>query len=159
MVAFESQQFFIPFLFTLAIVFGVLELTPIFQNRPVKVVIAVAMAFFAATYEPFTTILWSYLPTVTWFFIAMFFVAFLAEMFGMRKRSSEPLLTIISQSFIFFVLLSVGWMVKDIFTFDIPVIGGPDNVLFIVGLGFILSIFWKAYYIGLTTGGGEKKGK
>jgi hypothetical protein len=144
-----TQEFLITFLFTLAVVFGVLEVANIFKNKPINVVIAMAIAFFASTYAPFTSMLWSYLPTMTWFFIALFFVAFLAEILGLRKKEKRDYMeTSIIHGFIFFVLLAVGWMVKDIFYFELPIFGGPDNVILLLGIIFILSLFWNAWKAG-----------
>jgi len=71
-----SMQFMIPFLFILAIIFGVLQLASPIKNKAANLIIALAISFFAASYGPFMTILWSYLPSITWFFIVMFFIVF-----------------------------------------------------------------------------------
>jgi len=143
-----TMEFLIPFLFVLAVVFGLLELTLKAWSRPVKLMIALALSFFSVGYQPFVTALWSYLPSITWFFIAMFFVAFMVKMFGIKKRTN-PLETMAIQGGILFVLLAVGWTVADQYSFIIPILGTVENLLLLVSAAFILMIFWTAFKIGI----------
>lgn len=141
-----SNQFIITFLFTLAVVFGALDLVNVFKNRAVSAVIAAAIAFFAASYNPFVTTLWFYLPNITWFFIVIFFIAFFLELFGLRRPRGEAYKeSIVIQGAILFILLSVGWMVIEQFPFEIPYIGGGQNVILFFGIILILAIFWSAF--------------
>ncbi|MDD5416536.1 MAG: hypothetical protein PHU12_01015, partial [Candidatus Aenigmarchaeota archaeon] len=71
-----TTQFLISFLFILAIVFGVLEKASPIKNKAANLIIALAISAFSASYTPFMSVLWSYLPSVTWFFIVMFFLVF-----------------------------------------------------------------------------------
>ncbi len=150
-----SMQFIIPFLFVLAVVFGVLQMARIFKNKAVAAVIAIAIAFFASNYQPFLTILWQYLPTVTWFFIAMFFIVFTLEVFGLRgkeeKKFSEEGAVI--QGAILFILLAIGWMIVDKLPIQLPYVGTGKNLLLLLGIILVLLIFWSAFRISL---GGEK---
>ena len=145
-----TMQFMIPFLFVLAIVLGVLELSLKDWSKPVKVVLSVAIAFFATSYQPFVSALWSYLPNITWFFIIMFFIAFIMELFGIRKagtRASPESMMI--QGAILFILLATGYMIIQEFPgVQVPFIGGPENLLLLVGIFFVLAIFWTAFKIG-----------
>ena len=142
MVAFDmTSQFLISFLFVLAIVFGALQIANVFRNKAVHAVIAVAVSLFATMYPPFVTSLWSYLPNVTWFFIVMFFVAFIMEIMGFRKKKAVSREGLIIQTGVLFVLLSVGYMISDMMTLEIPFIGSMDNFVFIIGLIMIISIF------------------
>ncbi|MBU3904581.1 MAG: hypothetical protein KJ906_00320 [Nanoarchaeota archaeon] len=141
------MQFFVPFLFVFAIVFGVLELaTPKKMNRSVIVIISLAITFFAISYSPFITMLWAYLPTITWFFIAMFFIAFLLELFGLRSK--QPFATpekVILSGVVLFLLLTIGWSVIDQIPGKIPLVGDAENLLLLLGIIFIAIIFWAAF--------------
>ncbi|MEM5872562.1 MAG: hypothetical protein QXD55_01745, partial [Candidatus Aenigmatarchaeota archaeon] len=86
----ESEQILIPFLFVLAVVFGILELIKIFRNRGVNFLIALSIAFFTVTNTSFVNMLWSYFGSITTFFIIMFFIAFTFEVFGLRKGQHPP---------------------------------------------------------------------
>lgn len=146
-----TMQFMISFLFILAIVFGVLELASPIKNKAANLIIAVAIAFFATNYVPFFSILWSFLPSVTWFFIVMFFIVFSMEVFGLRKGALTPgdqAEKMILNGVVLFILLSVGWMVIDEFPIELPFIGGGENLIFLFGLIFTAMIFWAAFRIG-----------
>ena len=45
-----DTSFILPFFFTLALVYGSLEISKTFQNKGVKAIIAVVIAIFAATF-------------------------------------------------------------------------------------------------------------
>lgn len=152
-IAFDlTPEFLIPFLFVLAVVFGVLNLTNVFKSRAVSFVIALAIAFFAASYQPFTTLLWAQLGNITTFFIVMFFIAFLLEVFGVRKVAQRAIPeSMAMQGAILFILLGVGYMIVDKIP-QLPFIGGGQNLLLLIGVIFILMIFWSAFKLGLITG-------
>ena len=143
-----SMQFIIPFLFILAIVFGVLQLASPIKNKAANLIIALAIAFFAASYGPFMNVLWNYLPSVTWFFIIMFFIVFIMEIFGLRGGKAAPPEKMILSGVVLFILLAVGWMVTDIYPVEFPLIGGGDNLIILFGVIFILMIFWGAFKVG-----------
>ena len=143
-----TTQFFIPFLFVLAIVFGVLELASPIKNKAANLIVALAISFFAATYGPFMNIIWIYLPSVTWFFIIMFFIVFIMEIFGMRGKKTVEADKIVLSGVVLFLLLTVGWMVLDQTNIEIPLIGSGENILLILGIIFILIILWGAYKMG-----------
>lgn len=150
-----TMQFIIPFLFVLAVVFGVLQMARIFKNKAVAGVIAIAIAFFAASYGPFLTLLWTYLPTVTWFFIGMFFIVFVLEVFGIRGGKDKEFReeAAILQGAILFILLALGWMIAEAFPLELPYIGSGQNLILVLGIVFILLIFWSAFKISIK---GEK---
>lgn len=141
----------ISFFFILAVVFGVLKLSNVFKNNAVHAVVALAVAAFVATQASFVSILWVYLPSITWFFIVMFFIAFALELFGVRKggRGEEGALQgMIVGGAVLLILLSVGWMLLQSFPVNLPVIGGGQNLIFLLGLVFIISLFWGAMKSG-----------
>jgi hypothetical protein len=143
----QSEQTFIPFLFVLAIVFGVLELTKIFKNRGVNFLVALAIAFFTISNATFINMLWSYFGSITTFFLIMFFIAFIFEVFGLRRGQHQPTSSIIINGGILFILLSIGFLYVSYIP-ELPFIGGGQNLMFLFIIIFILVIFWAAFRIG-----------
>jgi len=144
----QSEQTLIPFLFVLAIVFGVLELTKIFKNRGVNFLVALAIAFFTITNTTFVSMLWTYFGSITTFFIVMFFIAFVFEVFGLRKPGQkEPTSSVVIEGGILFILLSIGFLYANQIP-ELPFLGGGQNLIFLFIIIFILVIFWSAFRIG-----------
>lgn len=143
-----SEQVLIPFLFVLAIIFGVLELTKIFRNRAVNFLIALSMAIFTVTNSSFIAMLWSYFGSITTFFIVLFLIAFVFEVFGLRKGGQRDVVSsIIIDGGILFILLSIGFLYTGQIP-ELPFIGGGQNLLFLFIIIFILVIFWSTFKIG-----------
>lgn len=147
-IAFD-MNFFIPFMFVLAIVFGILRIAKVFQgNAAVEMIISIAIAFFSATYSPFTTILFQYLPSITWFFIAMFFIVFVLEILGIRKGTRKPeeaQANSIIYGVLLLLLFTIGISGLEGLPIQIPFIGGGENIALLIGIIFIIGIFWYAY--------------
>lgn len=153
-----DTNFIIPFLFVLAVVFGVLRISKAFKgNAAVEVIISLVIAFFSATYSPFTSMLFNILPTVTLFFIAMFFLVFILEIIGVRgKGKGEPVTNIIIYGILILVLFTIVASHSEL----IPKLGiiSADDLVLGIGIIFILSIFWAAFKIGPGEhAGGEGK--
>ena len=143
----------ISFFFILAVVFGVLKLSNVFKNNAVHAVVALAVAAFVATQLSFVEMLWNYLSGITWFFIVMFFIAFALELFGVRKArpgegEQKAMEGMIVGGAVLFILLSVGWMLLRTFPVNLPLIGGGENLIFLLGLVFVISLFWGAMKSG-----------
>ena len=150
-----SEQILIPFLFVLAIVFGFLDVFKIFgRNIAVNFLIALAIAFFSISSEAFVNFLWTYFGSITIFFIIMFLLAFVLEIFGLRKGKRENTSIIIIYGGILFVLLSL-WVLSSKYAPELPYIGSGQNLLFLIAIIFVLAIFWAAFKIGKH--GGEPK--
>lgn len=143
----QSETTLIPFLFVLAIIFGILELTKIFRNRGVNFLIALAIAFFTISNAAFINMLWSYFGSITTFFIIMFFIAFTFEIFGLRRGQHPPTSAIIIDGAILFILLTAGFLHADLIP-ELPFLGGGQNLVFLFIIIFILVIFWAAFKIG-----------
>lgn len=148
----SNQQFFIPFLFVLAIVFGILELSNVFKgNRAVVVIISIVIAFFAATNSQFTGMLFQILPSITVFFVIMFFIAFLMEIIGLgksgslRKEGAETRVMVLGLVLVVFIAIGADSMS------EIPFISfiGESNLLIITGLVLLFMIFFTAYKVGI----------
>ena len=145
-----EEQFVITFLFVLAVVFGGLRISNVLKSGPASLLLAIAVAAFASMYQPFVAVLWSFMPSLTWFFIIIFFIAFVFEMFGIRKGGQGPPgpEAMVVNAAILLILLSVGWRLADLIPLEIPFVGSPENLIFLLGLIFILAIFWGALKLG-----------
>lgn len=146
-----EEQLVITFLFVLAVVFGALRISNVLKSGPASFLLALAVAAFAAMYAPFTALLWSYMPSLTWFFIIVFLIAFVFEMFGIRKGGAGGgSQAMVVNAAILLVMLTIGWRVAQTFNIQIPYIGGSENLIFLVGFIFILAILWSAMKTGVT---------
>lgn len=143
---FQSQQFLIPFLFVLAVVFGAVNASNVFRNRGVNFLVSLALAFFAASNTSFIQFLWSQFGSISIFFIAMFFIIFTLEAFGVRKgqpgKDSSDALVV--NGAILFLLFSIGYLFIGSFP-TLPVVGGGQNLLLLLFIVFMVVIFWFAY--------------
>jgi ABC-type amino acid transport system permease subunit len=138
----QSTEFLIPFLFSLAVIFGVLEVTRIFRNRAVNFIVAFTLSFFALIYPGFVDFMWANFGLAAIFFIAMFFLVFVFKVFGIGGGRSQD--SIIINGIILLVLLSVSYLYIDSFP-SFPYIGEGQNLILFISLVLILSIFWAAY--------------
>ncbi len=145
----SNQDFLVVFLFTLAVVFGILRTSGTFgNNAAVQMVIAAAIAYFASTYEPYVSTLKHYFPTITWFFVAMFFIAFMLEIFGLRGGKQTSEINVIIYAFLLLVLISLTTFLSyEMNIREIPFFGSIENLILVLGIFFIAAIFWCAYHI------------
>jgi len=139
-----EEQIVITFLFVLAIVFGALRISNVLKSGPASFLLALAVASFAAMYAPFTATLWTYMPSLTWFFIIVFLIAFVFEMFGVRKAGGPSSEGMVVNAAVLLVILTVGWRIAQVFKVNLPIVGGLENIVFIAGLIFVVAIFWGA---------------
>ncbi|MBI4017876.1 MAG: hypothetical protein HY366_02945 [Candidatus Aenigmarchaeota archaeon] len=141
------------FFFVFAAVYGILTTTGkgggIFKNNSVNTLMAVIFAFAAAGNRGFIIFFESNFVTLVWIFIGLFIVAFLLEAFGLRgfkareTAKNEPDKAIIFGGLVLLVLITFGFGVLG--NIDVPVIG-TKNALTILGLLFILQMFFYAYH-------------
>ena len=146
----QSEQTLIPFLFVLAVIFGVLELTNIFKNRGVNFLVALPISFFTITNTSFVALLWSQFGNITTFFIIMFFIAFVLEVFGLRgpkPPGSRGEGGMMINGAILLLLLSFGFTHSGLLP-TLPFLGGGSNLIVLFALIFILIIFWMAFKVG-----------
>jgi hypothetical protein len=143
---FQSQQFLIPFLFVLAVVFGAVNASNVFRNRGVNLLVSVALAFFAASNTSFISFLWSQFGSISIFFIAMFFIIFTLEAFGVRKgqKGKDSSDALVINGAILFLLFSIGYLFIGSFP-TLPIVGGGQNLLLLLFVVFMVVIFWFAY--------------
>jgi hypothetical protein len=144
---FQSEHILIPFIFSLAIIFGTLETTKIFKNKAVNFLISVALAFFTVSNVVFLDFVWSQLGIISVFFILMFFVIFIMKAFGVSGSKEKSVDALIINGAILFVLLSVSYLYASSFP-SVPFIGSGQNLLLLIFIAFMLVLFWLAYRSG-----------
>jgi hypothetical protein len=157
----QSEQTLIPFLFVLAVVFGIMELTNVFRgNKAVNAIVALAISYFAVNNTAFVSMLWAQFGNITSFFLIMFFIAFIMEAFGLRgpnaqKKNAEEKMLMVGA--IFLLLLVFGFMFSDIIP-SIPFLeGGGSNTIVLIAVILIIVLFGLAFKAGLEPGGIAKR--
>lgn len=149
-MALDAFTIGIPFLFMLAIVYGAMEVSGVFKKQAVKVIIALVIAIFAATYEPAVTLIFQILPFATLFFIGAFFLGFVASLFKEGRGGGKDWTLLILVFGLFLVLLT---QFEDVLQLNIYGIDG-QTLLLGVGIIIILMILYAAYKLGAPKGGG-----
>ena len=132
----------LPFLFILAIVYGALEISKVFENKGVKAIISVVMAFFAMLSPGVTELVLFIIPYATMFFIAFFFLGFVLSFFkseGKGGSGGKDYTLIIIVLGLFLLFISSDY--QDIV--DIQ----DDNFVAMIVLLVIALIFLAAYRI------------
>lgn len=141
----DFLAFFIPFFFVLAVVYGALQFSGIFQNKAAMAIIAIVIGLFAATNETLVSFIMQIFVPATVFFIFFFFVGFLYSIF---KKKAEKDYTL----FVVFVALVLLYMVNSSTGgFDETLFMGitlNQNFIVLVGLILILMIFYATYRKG-----------
>ena len=136
----------IPFLFVLAVVWGGLDVSGTFKNKGVKAIIALVIAFFAITTAEVVAFINQVLPFAVFFFIAVFFIAFITKPF-LRKDSKEmnfELLAIIAVLALLFLASGSDYLIS------MPGISQAtqENILAGAAVLIVVLIFYAAYKRG-----------
>ncbi len=140
------EDFFLPFLFTLAVSFGALQVSGVIKERKANLLIAAIMGFFAANSPQLAQFLKAVIPSAALFFIGFFFIGFIFSFVKGRKEKDERDFTIIAVIFalLLLVLVSGQNLMKAVFS---------ESVIAGIGLALMLMIIYAAYNKGI----GEKK--
>ena len=72
---------FLPFIFVIAVVYGGLEVSAVFKNKAVKFIIALVVAYFAATNAQVVGFITSFLPLAATVFVVVFLIGFVYKVF------------------------------------------------------------------------------
>ena len=144
-----SLQPLLPFLFVLAVTYGLLSIVNVFKSKPVNLIISLVFAFFAGGYASFVNFFFMNFGLILWTFVGLFFIAFIMEAVGLRGKKKVPKgkenLVMIIVTILIIFLAAAGF--KYIEDFDVPVVG-TDNFLIILGLILLLVIFYYAFEYG-----------
>lgn len=146
---FSSYLYYlIPFIFTFALVFGVLVISNIFKGQKnVNAMIALAVALFAIIYPPYIDILYVWLPYLCILFIAIFLVLMLKNLFvkeGKKPEQSWPMLVTIAVLFLVFMFISPSIPLPS------SSLISSQDILLIIGLAFIVVILIFGARMGTT---------
>ena len=132
----------IPFFFIAAVVYGALEVSGVFANKNIKMIISGVIAFFTLTYEPLILFINQILPYAAIFFIIVFFVAFLFKPLKREgKEGRDYTLIIVVAGLVLVFLANSGYeLIKQWF----PQL---SNINFMVAIGvvIIILVLYAAY--------------
>ena len=134
-------EFLIPFFFTLAIVYGALEVSDVCKNKRVILLISIVLGFFSISNPMVVNFINSIIPYAVILFVAFFFLGFLLSFF--KKKDKKPdysLLIIIAGLALIFLSTDNGILDQ----LSIP----ADSIVPWVVLVIILLIFLAAYFKG-----------
>ncbi len=143
-----TTEFLIIFLFIFALTFGALRIANVFKGmKAINAIIALVIAFFAATYQPFVTALWSYLPMLSWFFVIVFLIGILLELKnkilpkGTSPASKSTTVIITAMAMLVFLTIGVSFIPNLSFI-------DQDNLYMLIGLVFLVGLFLAAGSLG-----------
>ncbi|MFP4116932.1 MAG: hypothetical protein ACLFQ8_01360 [Candidatus Aenigmatarchaeota archaeon] len=142
-------QPYLPFFFTLAVVYGLLSITGekdegLFGKSSVNLIISLVFAFFAAGYEPFVNFFFNYFGFILWAFIGLFFLAFFRKAITAGEETDHKD-KIIIVGILFLMALSLGGFGMGYMTgVEIPILGS-ENFVVLVGLFLAIFLFYNAY--------------
>lgn len=146
-----ETEFLLIFLFIFALTFGSLKISKVFEGlKAINAIIALVIAFFAASYQPFVTTMWAYLPYLSWFFVIVFLIAMVAKLFektGIKgetaKKHQTSLIVVLAMALLVFLTIGASFIPEVSFI-------DTNNLYMVIGLIFIVGLF-----IGVSTMGEE----
>jgi len=141
---FSDFSLFLPFFFVLAVVYGSLQFSGIFQNKAVMAIISVVIGFFAMSSETVVNFIMQLFVPATVFFIIFFFIGFVYSVF---KKTGERDYTLFSISLglmlLFFLNMGNSFEQTNFMGLQIT-----QNFIAIMGFIFMILIFYAAYKKG-----------
>lgn len=139
------MEYAIPFFFLLAVVYGALGVSGVFKNRAVNGIIALVVAFFGMTYQPFTAWLYSIMPYAIALFIAVFFIGFVTKLFKSKRGEPKDYTLILIVIGLFLILfVRFGEEVENI-TASLGMPVTYENLVGIVGIAVLIAFLYSAY--------------
>ena len=132
----------IPFFFVLAIVYGAIEVSSVFANKKVKMLIALAIAAITVANQQAVDLINQFLPFTAIFFIIIFFVGTMKKVSD-KNKDWELILIIIG--LILILLVRQGEGLRDYFD------KGPlnyENFIILIASVVMLLMFYTAYKKG-----------
>ena len=134
----------LPFVFVLAVVYGGLELSKVMQNKGVKGLISIVIAFFAVSTPTLAGFLKQVLPYAAVGFIIIFFLGFLFSFAkGKEGEKKDYVLLLIEAALIFVALGAFGTDLQKLLPSNSPV--SAENIMWGLGIALILIILVAAY--------------
>ncbi len=146
------MEYAVPFFFLLAVVYGALGISGVFKNRAVNMIIALVIAFFGMTYQPFTSWLYAIMPYAIILFIAVFFLGFIYKLFKGRKGEQKDFTLILIVIGLFLILfVRFGEDIESL-TASLGMPVTYESLVGIVGIIVLIAFFYGAYKLGRHAG-------
>lgn len=145
-----SMELLLPFFLVLAIIYGALEVSKVFDNRAVKGIIAAVFAFFAIMNAQVVSLINVILPYAAGFFVVIFIIWMVIKPFrGRGGGGGDPTVLVVILVLVLILLARLGTegYIQNNFLTD-------PNFLWLIGIIVVLVIIWKAYKMG--SGGGQQ---
>lgn len=146
----------LPFFFILAVVYGLLSITPIKWPKSVNLIIALVFAFFASGSPSFMRFFFKNFDLVLWVFVGIFFFVLFIEVVqrvrkvGITKGREEIPMIFGLVSIILLITVGVGALPAA--SGIVAMLGGQQNFLIAVGLLLLVIVFYFAYELGRPRG-------
>lgn len=142
LMALEIFTHIIPFFFVLAVVYGALDYSGVFNKNAVNMIVSLTIAFFALTSDFVLSFIYGILPYAVIMFVVVFFLAFLKKLVGGGgEKKIDWSLAMIVIVLVLIFLASQGRDIVSDFLPSFPV----ENFMYAVGLVLILGILYAAY--------------
>jgi len=138
--------YLIPFIFTFALVFGVLTISNVFKNQKnVNAILALAITLFSILYPPYIKILYNWLPYLCILFILLFVVLMLRNLFvesEKKLQQSWPMLITIAILFLIFISFapSITLPSSSLISFQ--------DILLLIGIAFVVILLVSGAAMG-----------
>ena len=130
----------LPFFFILAIVYGALEVSGVFKNKAVIAIISLVIAFFTISSDAAVSFIYDVLPFAIIVFIIVFLLGFIFSLFKGEKKDYSLFAVVCALGIVF--VANQGY---DMINAIIPASIGAENFIAIVGVIFIVVIFYAVY--------------
>jgi len=136
-------QFLISFMFTFALVYGILIVSNVFKGQKrVNILISISIALFASLYENYVSFLFQWMSYIVIFFIIVFLLSILRNLFEWKaiKKNWKTLITIV---ILFLIFLSI----YPYFQISLGNYVSSQDILLTIGLVFIILILAIGYKV------------
>jgi hypothetical protein len=141
----DFLAFFVPFFFVLAVVYGALQFSGIFQNKAVMAIIAIVIGLFAASNEVLVNFIMQIFVPATMLFIVFFFVGFIYSIFKKKAERDYTLFVVVVGLFLLYIVNAGERGFEEMAFMGMTI---TQNLVVLIGLMFILMIFYAAYRKG-----------
>lgn len=130
--------YLIPFIFTFALVFGVLVISNVFQKQKnVNAILALAIALFSIVYPPYIELLYIWLPYLCIIFLALFIILIFKNLFikeGKELETTWPMLITIVILFLVFMFISPSIPLPN------SSLVSNQDIMLLIGVAFVVII-------------------
>ena len=147
---FLSMEILLPFFLVLAIIYGALEVSKVFENRAVKGIIAAVFAFFAIMNSQVVSFINLIRPYAAGFFVIIFIIWMVLKPLRGWKGGGDSTVLIVILVLILIIFTRLGSVGGYL-----PGYGflADPNFIWLIGIIVMLVIIWKAYKMGSGGGG------